>query len=391
MLGSFLAWLFTGLAIHVLVLYYAAMISSQRLAEDKEVGALELILSSPVTERQISRGLWMAFLRRMLFPALVAVLAHGLVLWQGMVLCTLDPPGPIPKNTTTAWTIFRAILLDEPIAGRSLEWGFVFMVRMALLLVPMLVLVWFTLGWVARWLGLRMKHPGFAPMVSLALVFVPPILLFSLVCYIIEETKLNRMPQRQLLPLMLGLAIGIGLVHCLLLCTWAARRLRNDFRDTVIGRFHASPRRWLPNGRTVMHFMLRTAAFAGVLTVLGAAFYGCQNYRSRHAWSAFQAELKQRGLSLDLAPLLPAPVPDADNFASARAFQDILSVKSKTARRLLDSLQSDNQTYPAAGQAKNTTVWTEQSYAPLGKFGRWMSAEAMPDENTENAVAAPVL
>jgi hypothetical protein len=43
---------------------------SQRLAEDKQTGALELILSTPTTERTISRGLWMAYGRRMLFPVI---------------------------------------------------------------------------------------------------------------------------------------------------------------------------------------------------------------------------------------------------------------------------------------------------------------------------------
>ena len=75
-LGYLFAWLWTGLAIHALVLYYAAMSASQRLAEDKQTGALELILCTPTTERTISRGLWLAYARKMLFPALLAVLVH---------------------------------------------------------------------------------------------------------------------------------------------------------------------------------------------------------------------------------------------------------------------------------------------------------------------------
>ena len=76
MVGYLFAWLWTGLAIHALVLYYAAMSASQRLAEDKQTGALELILCTPTTERTISRGLWLAYGRKMLFPALLAVLVH---------------------------------------------------------------------------------------------------------------------------------------------------------------------------------------------------------------------------------------------------------------------------------------------------------------------------
>ena len=391
MFGSLIAWVCTGVAIHVLVLYYAAMISSQRLAEDKEAGALELILSTPVTERAISRGLWLAFARRMLFPALVALLVHAFFLWQCMVMATLAPPGQFPANSVTSWEIFRAALLDEPMRGHTLEWGFIFMIRIALLIPAMLIVVWFTLGWVARWLGLKMKHPGFAPMVTLALVFVPPILIFSLLCYVVEEWHVLRMPERQKLPLMMWLAVAIGLTHCLWLCTWAAQNLRRNFRQAVIGRFESSRRRWLPEGRTVLHFALRAAVFAGALALAAVAFYVFQGYRSRHAWAAFQAELRQHGQSLEVAAVLPARVPDAVNFARAPAFQDIVSQKNRPARALVDSLQFLDAVYGIPGQSQNQFGWREQGPAPLGKFARWLDSAAVPDENIENKVAAPIL
>src|SRR5262249_59724203 len=57
-------------------------------------------------------------------------------------------------------------LLDRPMGGVRFEWGFTTAVRVVALALVMLVLVWFALGWVGRWLGLGMKHPGFAPIVS---------------------------------------------------------------------------------------------------------------------------------------------------------------------------------------------------------------------------------
>ena len=71
-IGLMFAWLWTGLAIHALVLYYAATTAAQRLAEDKQTGALELLLCTPITERTLSRGLWLAYARKLLFPALLA-------------------------------------------------------------------------------------------------------------------------------------------------------------------------------------------------------------------------------------------------------------------------------------------------------------------------------
>ena len=108
-LGHLFAWLWTGLAIHALVLYYAAMSASQRLAEDKQTGALELILSTPTTERTISRGLWLAYARKMLFPALLAVLVHVFFIWMCLVMATLDPPGRTSLRSHT-----RRDLLERP-------------------------------------------------------------------------------------------------------------------------------------------------------------------------------------------------------------------------------------------------------------------------------------
>jgi len=391
MIGSLMGWAFSGITIHLLVLYYAAMISSQRLAEDKEAGALELVLSTPVTERSISRGLWMAFTRRMFFPALVAILVHAFFLWQCMVMATIEPPGQFPRYSATPWEIFRAVLLDEPIRGHSLEWGFIFLVRIALLILVMLPVVWLTLGWVARWFGLRMKHPGFAPMIALALVFVPPVLLFSLVCFVADELRLNRMPQRQLIPLMLWVVIGIGLTHCLLLCTWAAQRLRINFRETVIGRFDSSLRRWLPDWRMVLRLALRAMAFAVALVLVVVAFYIYQGHRSRNAWDIFQADMKKRGQSLDLAPLLLPPVPDNANFARSRAFQDIVSAKNRSAQKLTDAMQFIDVPSGMPGQKNEGLAWMEASPAPLGKFARYIDSERVPDESIDNSTAAPII
>src|ERR1019366_4108196 len=152
--GYVFTWLWTGLAIHALVLYYAAMSASQRLAEDKQTGALELILWTPATERTISRGLWLAYARKMLFPALLAVLVHWFFIWMILVLMTLDPPGRIALGVTPG-QLFWSALFDQPLRGQLLDWPFGFMMRVALLVLLLVILAWPTLGWVGRWLGLR--------------------------------------------------------------------------------------------------------------------------------------------------------------------------------------------------------------------------------------------
>ncbi|HWQ90423.1 MAG TPA: ABC transporter permease, partial [Clostridia bacterium] len=272
--GHLFSWLWAGLAIHALVLYYAGMTASQRLAEDKQTGALELILSTPATEQTISRGLWLAFGRKMLFPALLAVLVHLFFIWICLVMATLDPPGQIPFATTPS-EILWSVLLDSPIRGQLLDWHFGFMLRAALLILLLLIVTWPTLGWVGRWLGLRMKYPGFAPMTSLVVLIVPPVLLFSLTCYLADKFNLDRLPERQLLPMMMWLAFAIGIGHCATLSFWAASRLRKDLRSVALSRYQPLPawRLRLPSRRSFVRFTVAVTVFGIAIVTLVAGYY----------------------------------------------------------------------------------------------------------------------
>lgn len=395
LVGHLFAWLWAGLAIHALALYYAATAASQRLAEDKQSGALELILSTPATERSISRGLWLAYARRMFVPALVASLVHFYFIWQGATLFVLEPPEELPPGTTPGQLLWSA-LFDRPINGFTVDWHFGFILRIFLLALAVLVANWFALGWVGRWLGLRMKHPGFAPVTSVALVLFPPWLLFSLVCYACDEMQLDQMPERQFLPLMMWIGFAIGMAHCLLLSVWAALRLRRDFRITVTSRFQPSPLRrwWRPNWRIFRRLAAGAAVLALFLSLIVVAFYGYQNWRSRRAWVAFQQELKQRGEPLDLSALLPGPVPDDQNFARSPAFQNLPkqdpadTSAAATVFNALDHLDLEsgfyvNNTAPAS--------WIQQNFTDFDQHLTWMRSNPRQVQSTDRREAASVV
>ncbi len=382
-LGHLFSWLWAGLGIHALVLYYAAMSASQRLAEDKQTGALELILSTPTTERSISRGLWLAYGRKMLFPALLAVLVHVFFIWVCLVMATLDPPGHIPPGSTPG-QIFWSALLNEPIKGRVLDWEFGFMLRIAVLILLQLMLTWPTLGWLARWLGLRMKHPGFAPMASLALLIVPPILLFSLACYLADIFDLDRLPERHFLPMMMWLALAIGAGHCVVLSVWAATRLRKDLRSVAMSRYQPLPPwRWrFPSRRAVRRFCIGGAVFVAAVACLIVGYYGYQNWRSNRAWRSFQASLNRSGESLNLAPLLPEPVPDDANFARSPAFLSVLNKTNRESTGLFERIRSSQP--PAAGAGANSvlTDWIRQTPSPLQAFVNWTPRQSNSGSRT---------
>src|SRR5438552_9526067 len=129
MVGHLFAWFWAGLAMHALVLYYAAMVASRRLAEDKQTGALELVLSTPTSERSISHWLWMAYGRSMFFPALIAILIHFFFIWQGATMAVLDPPSAkLPAGTTPGQLLWH-IFFGLPIGGVRLDWQFTFALR----------------------------------------------------------------------------------------------------------------------------------------------------------------------------------------------------------------------------------------------------------------------
>jgi ABC-type transport system involved in multi-copper enzyme maturation permease subunit len=390
-LGHLFSWLWSGLALHALVLYYAAMTASQRLAEDKQTGALELLLSTPTTERTISRGLWLAYARKMLFPALLVVLVHWFFIWIVLVMMTLDPPGQLPFGATPV-EIFWSALLGQPLRGRVLDWQCGFMLRIVLLILLQLMVAWLTLGWVGRWLGLRMKHPGFAPITSLALLFVPPILLFSLACYLADKFNLTRLPERQFLPMMMWLAVGIGVGHCLGLSVWAATCLRHRLRSVAMSRYQPLPPwRWrLPSRRAVRRFAVGAAVFTAVVASLVLGYYGYQNWRSKRAWRTFQTSLKQRGEALTISTLLPEPAPDDANFARSPAFLRLLNNTNREITGLFEQMRQFE--LPAGGFQVNQALmeWSHQTNSALQLFADWtrpQSRRRSRTKRTEDATA----
>jgi len=394
MVGFLFAWWWTGLAIHALVLYYAAMAASQRLAEDKQAGALELILSTPTNERSILRGLWLAYGRRMFYPAILAVLVHFFFIWQVATMAVLDPPGELPPGITPGQLLWHAFL-NQPFSGFRLPWFFGFVLRVLLLTLMLFALSWVTLGWSGRWLGLRMKHPGLAPLASVATLFAPPILLFSFAWgFLANAWNFNRMPPQQFLPVMMWIAFGIHAGYCLLLSVWAASHLRRDFRIIVTSRFQPPSHRrwWRPDWRIALRLAAGAAVFGVVVALSIVCFYGYQNWRSRRTWTAFQSQLKQKSESLDLAVMLRGAVPDDQNFARTPAFQALLNKKNAEPTGIPEQLKQFDIAMTIWGP-NNTKVteWIKQGYAPLDDYAKMLAPKLRPIASTNLADYAPVL
>jgi ABC-type Na+ efflux pump permease subunit len=394
-LGGFaLTWLVTGLLIHVMVLAYAATVASQRLAEDKQSGALELILSTPTHERRIFRGLWLAYARKMFYPATLAVLAHLFFVWQGATFLVMEAPVELPPGLTPGQLLWRA-WVNPPLPGLPQFWSFALALRILLLALVLLMGAWVTLGWVGRWLGLRMAHPGFAPLCALGLLLAPPLALFCLLCYLADRWGLNQLPERQFLPLLMWVTFGIVAGHCVWLSLWAARHLRHDLRPLVASRFEPPSRRrgWRPTRRGVVRLAAGAAGLAAALCLIIVLCYGYQNWQSRRAWRTFQASLGQKGRSLALSEVLPGPVSDAANFARTAAFQAWVNPTPADARRNRFSDRGSRSALPrqVASMKQSELNWVAQEFCPLEEYARWLTPKASLGEPTNRSLHAAVV
>lgn len=75
--------------------------------------------------------------------------------------------------------------------------------------------------------------------------------------------------------------------------------------------------RWLFSARVLRRTVLGVAWIAALI----ALAYGVENWRGRRAWNQYRTQLEARGAQLDLAALIPAPVPDDRNMAATPFIQ----------------------------------------------------------------------
>src|SRR5205823_4520656 len=134
-------------------------------------------------------------------------------------------------------------------------------------------------------------------------------------------------------------------------------------RAVVTSRFQPKPVRrwWRPNWWRMRRQAVGGLAFAGTVALIVGCFYGYQNWSSRRTWSAFQKELKQRKESLDVAAILPGPVPETENFALTPAFRKWAYPSGSGARPgLFDKLNRFDTSLSQPGSPSGGIAWPER-------------------------------
>ena len=234
-----LAWFASAAIAHGLIALRLAVIAAERFGDDRRSGALELILSTPISIKTVLSGHWMGLRRAFAGPAL---LAFG---FQTMALCYLLL-NELPEDVRA----FRQIVADVfwHLRGFPLQianWEFHFITLVILSLFPLFLLDWTAIAWLSTWRSLRMKHSIFAPISTLIILHVPPPIAFGFIAAHLQKYRL--LPDHDFSETLVLFAVAAGLTASLhLLCIlWSRRQLYKHFRTAATDRYQlAAKRRW---------------------------------------------------------------------------------------------------------------------------------------------------
>ncbi len=197
MRSSFLLAFVTAFGAHQLVKYMIAAEASRRFSEDRASGAMELLLVTPLTPRQIVAGQRQALWRFARGPFFLCALLNILL------LCLLILKSPFGSASTSF--IWQVAVLGGII---------------------LLGLDYYALSWVGMWHGLTRKRHHHAVMHTLGRVMLPP---WIAVFVIIMTLGMGGAGANDLLTLW----FTVSVVAAVMSGHFAQSRLRDDFRRAV--------------------------------------------------------------------------------------------------------------------------------------------------------------
>ena len=136
------AYFWTAAILHTALKFWIATEACRQFSNDRQSGALELLLSTPISVKEIVRGQWMALERQFAGPVFIVLLADFVFLLAGRN----------DKEVVVVWIAGMAVFVADV----------------------------FTLGWVGMWRGLNSRRPNRAAAAALVRVLVLPWMVFLL-------------------------------------------------------------------------------------------------------------------------------------------------------------------------------------------------------------------
>jgi hypothetical protein len=201
------AYLLTGLVLNLMLKSWVAAEAGRQLAEDRKLGALELLLSTPMTIRDILRGQLLALRRQFLGPLLLTLVTIFVFMWA-----TLREP-----DTEDMRSLVRLLCIGGMV---------------------MIVADLIAFYWVGMWQALTAKNPNRAASASIARILILPSLGWALIVLIAVLSSMRGGQNYESWPhMLLGLWFGLGLVVDIGFSVAARRKLLAEFRLAAVQRY----------------------------------------------------------------------------------------------------------------------------------------------------------
>ena len=211
----------TGIVLNTTLKLWIASEAGRRLGEDRKIGALELILSTPLTVRDILRGQMLALRRQFLGPLLAVILVE---------------------------TVF---LLAAVRGGRSDDGSLAADVALWLAGLLMLVADMLALSLVAMWVGLTARNPNHTTGITVRRVLVLPLAVSLAIMFFFGIFFARFVDSDFGWQFFLGVWFVPGIIADLVFGLRAWFRLRGEFRVMAAQRFSQPVsffRRWFGGG-----------------------------------------------------------------------------------------------------------------------------------------------
>jgi ABC-type transport system involved in multi-copper enzyme maturation permease subunit len=217
----------TAILLNSILKLWVASEAGRQFAEDRHSGALELVVSTPLSVKEILRGQWLALRRQFLGPLLVVIAVELVFLAASLQRESFQAQ---PLNPVL-WLAGIVMLAADVVA----------------------------LGWVGMWEAMTAKKPNHVTGKTIARILVAPWVLYIafaiLTAFLLEEPG-QRSPLHW--HFFVGLWFVLGLLTDAGFSVGAALHLRRSFRTLALQRFAPTPS---PLGRL---FRGRAKANAGI-------------------------------------------------------------------------------------------------------------------------------
>ena len=207
-------YIFTAVILHSVLKFWLASEACYRFVEDRKNGALELLLSTPMSVEEILRGQRLALFRQFAGPTLYILAADFLFMMVG---------------------------LNDRQLNRGEEYSFWIMLWAAGMTVFVMDL--FALSWVSMWVGLSSKQANRAANAAIARILILPwmVFFFSMTLFATISFFARIRPDEHLVLLFWFV---LCVVNNLIFVSWAKKNLRGRLREMATQRFAAKSSRF---------------------------------------------------------------------------------------------------------------------------------------------------